>query len=208
MFFVRVFDDQHLKHARQTQERRTGQEDQAEPATTGLFPCRNRRGINQRDGVFQTTRDPPDDENPDGNKRNQLDHRLNRNRDHNAMVAFVRIKVPRAENNGERRQSNGHPKRRTCEVFAAPNAVIQFGKYSQGQGHRLQLQRQIRRGRRHHNQRHQHAQRGRFAEPRRHKVSDRRDFLAPADTHQFAQYPPPPDHDNRWPQIDRQILKP
>ena len=111
MAFVFVFNDHHLKHARQAQKGRRRQENQRSPAAAIDLPMPQFRGINPRQRLANAAANSPDDKGPDGHQGKKLDHRLNRDGHDNPVVAFVGIQIAGAKQNGKKGQSRGHPKR-------------------------------------------------------------------------------------------------
>ena len=110
MAFVLILDDQHLEHARQGQEGRGRQQGQPDPAPPVHLPLTDLRGVDPFHHRADPARQPPDHEDTDGDQREKLDHRLDCDGHDHAVMAFVGIQIARAEQDGEQRQPDRHPK--------------------------------------------------------------------------------------------------
>jgi hypothetical protein len=102
---VDVLHHHHLELARQEHHRQHGQQHQPEPlrARQSCPPCSRRssccRSARLRAGeqVAQAVEQAPGDEDADRQEGHQLDHRLERDGRHHALVALGGVEVPRAE---------------------------------------------------------------------------------------------------------------
>ena len=140
MALVAVLHDQDLKHARQANKSRSGQQGQRGPPAPFDLPLPDRGPVNLRQCLFDTTGDPPDHESTNRQQRQQLNHRFYCDGDDHAVMAFVGVQITGAEQHREQRQPHRDPKRRLCRIdLAAAGRGLRLGagKDRQGQGNRL-----------------------------------------------------------------------
>ena len=204
MAFIDIFHHHDLKHARQTDDRRCGQQRDRGPAPAIHIPLTDLGGVDPRQCFGETPAQPPDHENPHSDQRKELDHRLQRHGDHHAVVPFVGIEIARAEKDRKGRKPDGSPKR----AVIGGQIRVGIGKDRQRQSDRLKLQRDIRRDRDHAERRHANGQRVRLAIARGQQIGDGGDALTAADANQLAQPPPPADHHQRRAQVNGDIFQP
>jgi len=130
--FIRILDDQNLKHARQAKERCSRQKDDRSPAPCALIPCRNRRCLDLVQSCRRPAADSPNNENPDGKQRCEFDNRFDRDRHDNTVVAFIRIKIASAEQDGEKPETNSDPCRSCVQLHRGPNGAACIRKDREG----------------------------------------------------------------------------
>ncbi len=76
MPFIIVFNDHHLKHARQADKRSGRQERDHHPPPAVDLPFTDPRRINPNQRFLNTAGDAPDNEDADGEQRDQFDNCL------------------------------------------------------------------------------------------------------------------------------------
>jgi len=160
---VFVLYHHHLKHARQAQQGHCREHGKTDPAGAGHLEARNPGGLDPLECARDAPRQPPDNEHPHREQRAELDHGFHRDGHDHAVMALVGVEIAGAEQDGEKRQPDRHPKRGGLHVGQGGGRRIGFGEGGKGQRDRLQLQRDIWRGGNHREHRHQHRQQVRLA---------------------------------------------
>ena len=95
--FVAVFNHKHLEHARQTQKRGGGHENQANPAAGLRRPLRLSGCINQIHRRTNAPRNTPNNKHTNGQQCEQFHHRFHGNRNNDAVMAFMGIQISGAK---------------------------------------------------------------------------------------------------------------
>ena len=117
MLLVDVLDDRNLKLARQEHDRHHRENRKPGPvriaASNAFEGCQHRaqfrHGRRAPEQVAETVVDTESDKNADGQKREQLHQRLERDRRHHALVMLGCVEMARAEGNGEGGENQRHP---------------------------------------------------------------------------------------------------
>ena len=210
---VDVFDHRDLKLARQHQEGERGEQHQRRPVgrAAGVFE-REQGGEIGRDGrthenIVPTVVDVERDHHADGQKRDQLDHRLERDRGDHPFVALGGVEVPGAENHRERGQRERHVER-GVEIPVARRGRSGAGEQAVFARHRFKLQGDIRHDADHRHQRHHARQQTAFAVTRGNEIGDGGDAIGLADAHHLEQQQRGDAHHQRRPEINRQKADP
>ena len=155
-----------------------------------------------RQAVEQTI----DHKQTDCQKCHELDHRLERNRRHHALVALRGVEMARAKHHGKTGQRQGHIKR------AVVTPVLRVGRTGPGQGRqqrvtgrdRLELQRNIGNDADHGNQRDQARQQRALAIAAANEIGNGRDAVSLGDADHLAQHHPAQHHRQSRPEVNRQ----
>ncbi|MNF63055.1 hypothetical protein D3C84_447470 [compost metagenome] len=196
MELPRQADDGDHRHARQGQHRRPvhrlGPELVEFGGVARLF-----------EQVAETVVQPIGDEGADSEEGQQLDQRLEGDRQHHAAVVFGDVQVARAEQDGEQRQDQRYDQR---GVLGADAAGVGTGADQQvdAEDDALELQGDIGQHADQADQRHDDRQGLGFAVTRRDEVGDRGDVLLLADHHHLLQHPGGEQHEDDRTQVDRQ----
>ncbi len=144
-----------------------------------------------------------DDEDPHGQKRQQLDQRLERDRQHHAPVVLGDVQAARAEYDGEQRQHQRHHQR---SVLYARAGGVCTGADQQidAQHDAFELQGNVGQHAHQADQCHDHGQRLGFAVTGSDEVGNGSDVLLFADQHHLLHHPRCEDQKQYRPQVDRQ----
>jgi hypothetical protein len=188
-----VFDHHHLEHAWQGDDGGGGEQDQPRPPAWHQLPVRDRRGGDTVDHRADPACQTPDHIDADQDQCDQLHYRLDRDGRDDAVVLFLGVQVPGAEQDGEQRQPRRDPDRDGALIGQHPALRPVGGEGPERQRHGLELQSDIGGGGDHRDQGGDDAQKVGLAEAGGNQVGDRGDSVAPADADKLAQDDPPAD---------------
>jgi len=162
-------------------------------------------GRRAREDVAHAVEQAPADVDADGQEGQQLDHRLEGDRRHQAFVALAAVEVARAEHHREARQRQ----REVDRALLPPGPLArqrgrQSGQDIEGDRDALELQRDVGHDADHRDQRDQAGQQRALAVAARDEVGDRGDAVALGDAQHLAQHQPGQHHRQHRTEVDRQ----
>ena len=217
MLLVDVLDHGDLELPRQEHDRHHRQDREPCPvrvAAGNAFERRHHRpqlGLSRRprEEVAEAVVDAEGDESADGEKREELHQRFERDRGHHALVMLGGVEVARAEGDGERGQDQRHPQR----GILAERCRADLGRHDdfgildedrEAVRHCLQLQGDVRQDADDGDDRDEAAQERALAVARRDEVGEGRDAVLFRDAQDLAQHHPPQRDHQRRADVDRQ----
>ncbi|KAG1470888.1 hypothetical protein G6F57_011604 [Rhizopus arrhizus] len=151
---------------------------------------------------FVAVAEPDVGEHAHRHHRHQLDHGLQRNGQHHAVVMLGGIDLAGTDQGGEQRHQQGHVQRRVAEEAGRAGVA---GQHLQAHRHRFVLQGQVRNDADQRDDRHQRCQPPRAAETRRDEIGDGDHVLAARDQRQALDDAPAEQQQQQGADIDRQI---
>ena len=213
MPLVDVLDHHDLELAWQEDHRKHRQQRQCEPLPAGeaalAAQAEQRLQIDAQGGaredLARAVEEAPADEHADRHEGQQLDHRLQRDGGHHALVPLAGVEVAGAEGDREAGQCQRDVQR--AVVPPGPAGMRRAGAGSEQRvaaGDGLQLQCDVRQDADQRDHRHQRRQRPALAIAAGDEVGDRRDAVLARDADHLAQHRPSQQHRQRRPQVDRQ----
>ena len=212
--FTHVLHHHDLKLARQEHDRQHRQQDLGKPLGPGkvgtlLQPqqvCQRRHRTRARKQVGQAVEQAIDHEHTDGQKRHQLDERLEGDGCHHALVPFGGVELARAKDHAEPGQDQGHIER-AIAVPVPPRCHAGAARRRQQRvtgGDGLELQRDVGHDADHRDQRHETREQRALARAAGDEVGDRGDAVDAGDADHLADHDPAQDHGEGGTEIDRQ----
>ena len=147
--WMAVLDHRDMELARQAEEGHRRQERHHQPAERRAFAGESlgdgRRVRQSRQQIGWPIEQDPQNERPDGQQGEQLDHRFEGDGQHHAAVLLRRGHVAHAEQDGEHGHQRGHDQRRVGVHDAGPTVDPgrRLGDRLEARRHRLELQRDV-----------------------------------------------------------------
>ena len=159
--------------------------------------------------LAQAAEQPPDDEGADGEEGDELDHRLDRDRQDQSVLMLGRIDPPRAERHGEggEQEGDGEVESGGRRAGRQPSVLERIDHHQHRLGDRLELQRDVGRGGGQRDQRRERRRRLRLAVAGGDEVGDGGEVLRARQIADAADQAMAEPDDQDRPDVDRQEIE-